>query len=74
MYVQAAYNDFVNECKRVAANPRFDFVSISKASKACGVPKSQLEVVATALGLHVNRATKSGGNGGYGLTAWNKAP
>jgi hypothetical protein len=71
MYNQAAYNLFVADCKAVAADPRFNFVSITNASKASGVPKGQLRVVALAFGLIINTGTKSGGNGRYGLIAKN---
>ena len=72
MYDQNAYNDFINECKRIAAYGRFDFVSITHASRASGLSKGQLRMAALACGLTVNDQLKSGGNGKDGLTADNR--
>ena len=72
MYDQNAYDDFINECKRIAAYERFDIVSITHASRASGLSKRHLRMVALACGLTVNDQLKSGGNGKYGLTADNR--
>jgi len=58
-----AYDKAVNQMKEVAAGRR-GWVSLTRASRECGVPKGQLRVVALALGLSVEDS-----HGNHGMTA-----
>lgn len=59
-YDHARYTRFVNECKEVLAGAR-GWVSILEAHRESGVAREQLEVVAKALSLKIDR--QGGRNG-----------
>ena len=64
-YNQANYDQAVDAMKEIAAGKR-GWISLTEHSRKCGVPKSQLAVVAKAIGLSVTN------HGNFGMTARKK--